>query len=387
MAGLGRLRRIVAIATKNLQVLLKDRRTVALLFFMPILMMILFGYAFGSTVKHVPIKVLNLDQGGEGLPMMNITDTEYSDLAIQELQDDDRVDITILDPSTTNITEEIGQIYGLRGYYGLLVFPENFSEDMLNFSVSMNLSIYVDGSDVQTMASLHSAIVEMVWDVLNGLNEDGPHVQVDLQYVAGDPNLRPVDTMSPGILSFALLLFMILTVTGGFTKERITGMVYRVTTTAATKTDIILGYMLGNSLIALIQSAILLLISVLVFNVYLTGSMFLLFAILFIYALNCVSLGILASAFAQNELQAFQFIPLILIPSMFFSGFLFPLNSFPKIFQYLSYAIPMTYSINMSRAIMINGFGLDMFYRDFFILLGFTGVLIALAILVFRTKK
>ena len=112
-----------------------------------------------------------------------------------------------------------------------------------------------------------------------------------------------------------------------------------------------------------------------------------LYLILLIYALSCVGIGILASAFAENELQAFQFIPLILIPSMFFSGFLFPLNSFPKIFQWLSYIIPMTYSIRIGRAIMINGFGFEMFQQDFYLLCGLTALYLFLAVVLFKTKK
>ncbi|MFW9987445.1 MAG: ABC transporter permease [Candidatus Odinarchaeota archaeon] len=380
-------RRIVAITRKNLQALIHDKRTVGLLIMMPIFLMLLFGYAFGRPVSHVPIKIVNLDEGGEGIPYLGYNDTKFSEVFIENLEEDDRVDIHLLNSTTFNLSEEIPKIYGGNDYYALIVIPENFTENMPNFSKNIQISTYLDGSDQQTISSVIGALSEVIGKVLLEISGEESHLELDLNYIAGDPDLRPIDSLGPGILSFALFLFMILTVTGGFTKEKLTGTLYRVKATTTSKTEIMLGYLLGNSLIALVQSALLLLISVVFFQIHILGNIFLLFFILFIYAMSCVGLGIFASAFAQSELQAFQFIPLLLIPSMFFSGFIFPINSFPLIFQYISYFIPMTYSIRISRAIMINGFGLDMFYMDFLIMLLLTLVFLVLAVLIFKMKK
>lgn len=351
-----RFSHVKAIAKKNLLALLHDKRTFGLLLGMPIFLMLLFGYAFGQQVNHVPIKIVNLDQGGSGVPLLGVTDTQYSDIGINFLIDDERVDVTLLDTSTFNLDDETSKIYGGHNYYALVVFHDNFSEEIPYMYYHINISVYLDDSDLQTIASVQTALSEMVGVVLNSLSPGGqPHLALDVYYVAGDPDLRPIDTMAPGILSFAVFLFMILTVTGGFTKERLTGTLYRVVATSTTKSELVLGYLLGNSLVALVQSVLLLAVGVLIFNLNVVGNLALLFFILFIYALSCVGIGIFASVFAHTELQAFQFVPLLLIPSMFFSGFLFPLNSFPLIFQYISYIIPMTYSIRMSRAIMING--------------------------------
>ncbi|MFX1500670.1 MAG: ABC transporter permease, partial [Promethearchaeota archaeon] len=364
-----------------------DKRTVGLLIMMPIFLMFLFGYAFGQQVSHVPIKIVNLDEGGVGIPNLGINDTKFSEVFIQTLDEDDRVDIKLLNSTTFNLSREIPKIYGGNDYYALIIIPINFTENMLNISKNIQVSTYLDGSDPQTISSVIGALSEVIGTVINEISGEESHLELDLNYIAGDPDLRPIDSLGPGILSFALFLFMILTVTGGFTREKLTGTLYRVKVTTTSKTEIMLGYLLGNSLIALVQSVLLLLISVVFFQIHILGNILLLFFILFIYAMSCVGLGIFASAFAQSELQAFQFIPLLLIPSMFFSGFIFPINSFPLIFQYISYFIPMTYSIRISRAIMINGFGLDMFFMDFLIMLLLTLVFLVLAVLVFKMKK
>jgi len=381
------LKRIVAITRKNLQALYHDKRSLGLLIMMPIILMFLFGYAFGQPVRNVPIKIVNFDEGGEGIPYMGINDTKFSELFIEFLEEDERVDIELLNSSTFNVTREISQIYGGNDYYALIVIPINFTEDMLNFSNHIQIASYIDGSDPQTISSVIGAISEGIGSVINEISGGESHIELNLVYIAGDPDLRPIDSLGPGILSFALLLFMILTVTGGFTRERLTETLYRVKVTSTSKSEMMIGYLLGNSLIALVQSALLLAISILFFQIHIMGNIFLLFFILFIYAMSCVGLGIFASTFARNELQAFQFIPLLLIPSMFFSGFLFPINSFPVVFQYVSYFIPMTYSIRISRAIMINGFGLDMFLMDFLTMIILTLIFLVLAIVVFKMKK
>jgi len=381
------IRRIMAITRKNLQALLHDKRTVGLLIMMPIVMMVLFGYAFGQPVRHVPIKIVNLDEGGEGIPYMGINDTKFSEIFIKSLEEDVRVDVELLNLNTFNLSEEIPQIYGGNNYYALIVIPMNFTEDMLNITEYIQILTYVDGSDPQTISSVIGAISEAIGTVMNEISGGESHLELNFTYIAGDPNLRPIDSLAPGILSFALFLFMILTVTGGFTKERLTGTLYRVKVTSTSKSEMMIGYLMGNSLIALVQSALLLVISVLFFQIHIVGNILLLFFILFIYAMSCVGLGIFASIFARNELQAFQLIPLLLIPSMFFSGFIFPINAFPKVFQYVSYFIPMTYSLRISRAIMINGFGLDMVFMDFLIMLLLTLLFLVLAVVVFKMKK
>ncbi len=381
------LKNALAIAKKNLLILSHDKRTVALLIFMPILMMVLFGYAFGQPVEHVPIKVVNLDTGGVGVPLFGFNDTYFSDIAISFIYNDPRVDITLIPEEEFILDEEKDRVYGGDDYFALVIIPVDFTENMVNITYAINMTVYIDGSDPQTIGSVQSAIAEMVGEVMNSLSEGAAHLSIDMVYIAGNPDLRPIDTMAAGILSYSLLLFMILTVTGGFTKERITGTIYRVMTTPTTKGDVIMGYLIGNSLIALVQSSILLLIAIFIFNLSVVGSVFLLYGILFLFAMNCVGLGIFASAFAETELQSFQFIPLLLIPAMFFSGFMFPIRAFPEIFQYISNVIPMTYSIRISRAIMINGFGIDMFIEDFLWLLGLTVVYILAAIKVFRVRK
>ncbi len=376
---------IIAITKKNMQSLIKDRRTFGLLIFMPIFMMLIFGYGFGQGVKNIPIKVVNFDEGGTGIPPF-FNDTYFSSIGIESLKKSESVRVSEIPIANFSLVNEKSKIYGGNNYYALIIFPENFTEDMPYPNREINLEILIDASEVQAAAAVQSSIVEMLNSISNAIGNT-THLKLNYDYVAGSPDFRPIDTLAPGILSFAILLFMILNVTGGFTKEKTTGTLYRVVAAKTSKADILLGYMLGNSIIALIQSSLLLTISVFLFNLHIVGSLLLLYLVLFIYALSCIGIGILAASFAKTDIQAFQFIPIILIPFMFFSGFIFPIDGFPEIFQWISVAIPMTYSINVSRAIMINGLGLGDVMFDFIMLLVLTALFLSIAILIFKPKK
>ncbi|MBN1215615.1 MAG: ABC-2 transporter permease [Candidatus Lokiarchaeota archaeon] len=380
------MKQILAIVKKNMQSLVKDRRTFALLIIMPIILMMFFGYGFNQDIKNIPIKVVNLDEGGPGIPPL-INDTTFSSMGIQFLQEDDRVQVSQLSPVNFSLSDEESKIYGGNDYFALIVFPVNFTEDLPKTNSTINLIVAIDGSQVQIAGSIKATIIEMINYISNSITVNKTRLLLNFDYVAGNPNLKPIDTLAPGILSFAILLFMILNVTGGFTKEKISGTINRVLVTKTTKSDLLLGYMLGNSVIALVQSSLLLIIGAFLFNLYIVGNLLLLYFILFIYSLSCIGVSILAASAAKTELQAFQFIPIILIPFMFFSGFIFPVQSFPDVLQWVAKAIPMTYSIDISRAIMINGLGFGSFLNEFLILIGLTIMFLSLAILIFRPKK
>ncbi|MBY8983145.1 MAG: ABC transporter permease [Candidatus Lokiarchaeota archaeon] len=380
------LTQILAIVKKNMISIVKDRRTFGLLIFMPILIMIFFGYGFNQDIKNAPIKVVNLDEGGPGIPPL-INDTTFSSIGIDFLNKDKRVKVFELPKDNFSLVDERSKVYGGNNYFALVIFPVNFTEDLPNINNIINLTIIIDGSEVQIAGSIKATIIEMTNHITNSFSTNNTHFLINFDYVAGSPGLRPIDTLAPGILSFAILLFMILNVTGGFTKERVSGTINRVLVTKTTKSDLLIGYMLGNSIIALIQSSLLLTIGAFLFNLHIVGSLLLLYFILFIYSLSCIGVSILAAAAAKTEIQAFQFIPIIIVPFMFFSGFIFPVQSLPEIFRWFSMVIPMTYSINISRAIMINGLGIDAFINDFLILVGLTLMFLIIAILIFRPKK
>jgi ABC-2 type transport system permease protein len=143
-----------------------------------------------------------------------------------------------------------------------------------------------------------------------------------------------------------------------FLRERSQGTMERLLATPATRPEIILGYLGGLGLFALIQVAVILSFTIWVLKIHYLGSLALLFLVVALLALVGVGLGILASTFARNEFQVLQFIPIAIIPQGLLCGLIWPVEEMPAYLRPLAYAMPLTYANRALRDIMLKGEGL-----------------------------
>jgi len=140
-----------------------------------------------------------------------------------------------------------------------------------------------------------------------------------------------------------------------FLNERSQGTLERLMASPLRRGEIVLGYMVGFTLLALIQSAEVLVFCLAVLKVHNQGNVLLIFGIEALMAIVAVNLGIFLSMFARTEFQAVQFIPLVIVPQFLLSGILFPVSSEPKVLQVLSDVLPLTYAVNALRDVMLKG--------------------------------
>ncbi|MFX1297688.1 MAG: ABC transporter permease, partial [Promethearchaeota archaeon] len=208
-----------------------------------------------------------------------------------------------------------------------------------------------------------------------------------LIYKYGNADYRPVDNMAPGVLSFTVMIFMLLLSIVFNVRDRLSGMTERIAASPTRKIEVVLGTLLGYSLIAIIQSSLLLLIVKLLFNVAIVGNVLYVFIMLYLFSINTLSLGLFLSIFAKNEQQAFQFIPLMIIPSVLLSGFVFPIDGLPDWLKFASFVLPMTYIIIILRKNMLAGVGLESVWLEFLVLVGITILFIILAAIVYNRQK
>ncbi|TMB42733.1 MAG: ABC transporter permease, partial [Chloroflexi bacterium] len=140
-----------------------------------------------------------------------------------------------------------------------------------------------------------------------------------------------------------------------FLNERSQGTLERLMASPLRRGEIVLGYMLGFSVLALVQSAEVLVFSLAVLKVHNQGGVLLIFGMEALMAIAAVNLGIFLSMFARSEFQAVQFIPLVIVPQVLLSGVIFPVSTEPKALQIVSDVLPLTYAVNGMRDIMIKG--------------------------------
>lgn len=183
----------------------------------------------------------------------------------------------------------------------------------------------------------------------------------------------------PAILATLILFFGFLLSGIAFLRERSQGTRERLMASPVSRADIIVGYLLGFLIFALVQTMILFFYSVYVLKVSFHGSLWQIVLFQILIGILAVCLGIFISAFARNEFQMVQFIPLIIVPQIFICGLLFPVESMPNYLQWLAKVLPLTYSVEGIRALMLQGKGLLEIGKDIWVLAVYAVGLMVLA--------
>jgi ABC-2 type transport system permease protein len=180
-------------------------------------------------------------------------------------------------------------------------------------------------------------------------------VQPKVVYLYGGPGFDTLDYFGAAFIGIVVFFLVFVVTIVSFLNERTQGTLERLMASPLRRVEIVIGYMLGFTVLALIQSAEVLVFSLAVLKVHNAGNVALIFGIEALMAIAAVNLGIFLSMFARTEFQAVQFIPLVIVPQLLLSGVLFPVSTEPKPLQLLSNVLPLTYAVNGLRDVMIKG--------------------------------
>ena len=160
---------------------------------------------------------------------------------------------------------------------------------------------------------------------------------------------------APALVGVFALIFTFMLTAVSFLRERAQGTLERLLVTPVGRGDLLVGYLLGFLLFAGVQSVLLLLFTIFVFDISYQGELWQVFVVLMVLTVVGVNLGVFVSTFANNEFQVVQFIPILLAPQIFLSGVILPVSQMPGYFQALSKAFPLTYAIRALRNMMLRG--------------------------------
>ena len=193
------------------------------------------------------------------------------------------------------------------------------------------------------------------------------------------PSKAILNSTLPAILAMLVLFFGFLLSGIAFLRERSQGTRERLMASPVSTADILAGYLLGFLIFAILQTLILFFYSVYVLDVTFTGSLWQIILFQVLIGIMSVCLGIFISAFARNEFQMVQFIPLIIVPQVFVCGLLFPVSQMPDYLQWIAKFLPLTYAVDGIRALMLNGKSLLDIGKEIGVLAAYAVVLMALA--------
>jgi ABC-2 type transport system permease protein len=353
--------RVRAVARRIATQFRHDRRSLGLLIVAPILVLSLVGALWGSNTSQVTRVTV-------------ATDPPVPPVILDALR---RLDT--LQVATASLTDAMQQ---LRDGKADAVVSSRVG------IVRTEIVVTLEGSDTLRTGSALGSIQKGILGAAAGPPGAGPGSPLQIEYLHGGPDYTLLDYLAPLLVGLFAFFFTFLLSAVSFLRERTTGTLERLMASPLKRGELVLGYLAGFSLFALIQAVVIIGFTVLVLKVKYTGNIGTIFLIEALLVIVSVSLGLFVSAFARNELQAVQFIPIVLFPQIFLSGLLVPVDQLPDVLRPFAVILPLTYSNEALRAVMIRGLPLDdpLIVRDLLVLAAFGVVTIAGAIASIRRE-
>ena len=383
-------KRILAVAGRVVRQVLRDRRTLALLVVGPMVMLSLGAVLFRADPAVIPLGVVNEDEGLALIPGQRLI---LGERVAEQLANSGTFEVVALDRDEIDARLRDGTLDGV------VILPADFSAQFhqnhqgvialrlegSNPSRSMTIAGRVTEAAIRALVGLVSLISDPLSAAGSGGAAEAP-VVLETSYLYAGESYDTLDYVAPVYIAFLGMFFVFLLTCVSFLRERSQGTMERLLATPATRLEIVLGYLTGLGLFALIQMGVILAFTVLALRIHMAGSLALLFLGMALLAVVGVSMGMLASAFARNEFQVVQFIPLVIIPQGLLGGTVWPIEEMPGYLQPLAHLMPITYANRALRDVMLKGWGLAEIWPDLAILAAFAAVLIALGALTMRRE-
>jgi ABC-2 type transport system permease protein len=370
------LRRSNAITLRVFRGFKHDPRSIGLMIIAPIVAMTVFGIAFGGDVTNVDIVIVNEDEGARPIP--GLPEVMFSETFVGNLDED------VLNIAHEDSLEEALQQVKDGEKWAVIHFPPDFSRAVLAGNTT-TISVQADQSNAQVFTAILTAMKDAAETTLEEVNQSLP-VEVDYSKAVYGKGAEFSDFLIPGVIGFAIFLLTTLLTLLTFTSERVNNTLDRLLVTPATPLEIVIGYAIAFGIIGTIQAILLVTFGVVVFDIFVEGSLLLAIFITALLAIASMAFGILLSSAARTETQATQMIPLIVLPVFLLSGIFWPIQAIPTFLRPFSYALPPTYAVDGLRSVMIRGWGLAEVWPQILGLLVFVVLFLALAALSLRRK-
>ena len=357
--------RTLAIAKKVLKELLRDKRTLAMMFVAPVFIMWLMNLMFSASTA------VNIKLATQDLPTSLVTKMDNLDhVSVQTYNDIDQAKKDLAD-------EKVDAVISYKnGEYQVDYANTDASKTSMTRQV-LRTSIASEGSN-QLMARIKQALPQL------NLKEKAPEIKESYQY--GDEHTSFFTSMIPVLIGFVVFFFVFLISGMALLKERTSGTLERLLATPVKRSEIVYGYMLSYGFIAILQTAVVVLAAIWLLDVEVVGNLFHVIIVNVVLALVALAFGILLSTLAKSEFQMMQFIPLVIIPQLFFSGTI-PLSSMGDWAQTVGKFLPLTYSGNAMSQIILYGRGIGDILPNIGLLLIFLVILTVLNIVGLRRYR
>lgn len=346
--GLFSFRRARAIMAKEFLQLLRDRATLAMIVLIPVVQLLLFGYALNTDPKHLPTATLVHDHSVFARSFLaGLKNSEYFNI-VHEAASEEEADFLVQQGKVLFVVD----------------IPENFGRDLVR-GVRPAILIEADATDPVATGNALGAINGILSTVLDHdlrgelstLKGKPDPVEIRLQKRYNPEGFTSYNII-PGLVAVILMMTGIMMTSLAMTRERERGTMETLLAMPVRPIEVMIGKILPYVIIGYLQAFIIILSSKVLFDVPIEGSLFLMSAALLIYISCNLATGFTLSASSQNQTQAIQMTMMITLPSIMLSGFLFPFSGMPGWARVIGNMIPTTYFIRIARGIILKGNGI-----------------------------
>lgn len=366
------MKKFIGFVKKEFYHILRDGRTLLILFGLPVSLVVIFGFVLDNDLKNIPVAVLDHSKDDLSIRLTNtLVASGYFQIE-------------------TNLTyeRELEPAFQQGKIKMAVVIPPNFSNSLLH-ERNAQVQLIADATDPNTATTV-SAYAQQIINAFQReyLEQGNPPYQIyaDAQMIF-NPRLVSVYMFVPGVIAIIMLIISAMLTSITLAREKETGTMELLSISPLGPLQIILGKVVPYIFLSIINCVIILLLGVFLFGMPMNGSIWILSIVCFLYILTALSLGVLISTIVATQ-QAAMFASMItmMMPSMLLSGFIFPIESMAVPLQYISQIMPATHFIDIIKSIMIKGAGWGAILQPTLVLLLMTVLLLGLSIRKFQKQ-
>jgi ABC-2 type transport system permease protein len=371
--------RLLSLIRKEFIQIRRDPRTLALTFLMPVLQLFLLGYAATNDVRNVPLAVFDQDKSQASRQLLDAyRAADYFQIAYD-----------------VNSADEIQQLIESNSARAGLIIPPGYSQKVAA-GQTVQIAFIIDGSD-PTVASTALAAANLIAQsksidlTVERLAAGGQaraftaaiEARTQIWY---NPDLVSAYYMIPALIGMILQVLAVMLTATAIVREREQGTIEQLIVTPIRSWELIVGKVTPYILIAFFDTVEILVAGVLLFDVPINGSLPLLLALSGLFILTTLGLGIFISTVSNTQQEAMLMTMFTMLPSIFLSGFFFPLAAMPQLLQWISYLVPLRYFLIIVRGIVLKGAGLEALSGEVVALVLFSILILAAASGRFRKR-
>jgi ABC-2 type transport system permease protein len=365
-------RRVRAVAMKEVRQLSRDRVTFGMIVGVPLMQMMLFGFAINFDVRNLATAV------------QDDANSSMSREFLSQLRATQVVDVRFV----THSAAELDQLMREGRASLAVVIPRDF-ERRLQADNRPVVQILVDGSQ-PSLSGVAAGIAQMP---LLSRHGEGPYAggkrmtprRIEIRTLY-NPEKRTAVQIVPALIGVILSMTMVLFTSGAIVRERERGNLELLIATPLGRLELMVGKLLPYVAIGIIQTTLILVVGSLLFTVPVVGSLWQLYAAALMFIAASLGLGLFVSTLAQTQFQAFQLAFVTMLPSILLSGFMFPFEGMPKVAQWIAQVLPLTHFNVMIRGIMLRGADLPEVWPQLLKLTAFIAVMLTVAVARFKKR-